>query len=138
MSGITEKDVMQIYSEEPLMHICDENSMLQIQRKLFVQMQDSIEDEIVKQVVKTAQEIGITDVVVLNKNAILKAVYKEVPRKPIANKVDVDKLKVANGIFRKNAKIYHCSTCDSFVKRADDYCSCCGQKLDWEVENENY
>ena len=134
MSGITEKDVIQIYSEEPLTHICDD--LYQIQRSLLVQMQDSMEDEIVKQVVKTAQEIGITDVVVLNKNAILKAVYKEVPRKPIANKVEVEKLKVSNGIFRKNTTIYHCSTCDSFVKRADDYCSKCGQRILWEVEND--
>lgn len=136
MNGITEKDVIQIYSEEPLTHIYDDKYILQIQRKFLVQIQDSMEDEIVKQVVKTAKNVGITDLVVLNKRVILKALYKEVPRKPIAKKVNVKDLKIGKEIWRKGTTVYKCLTCNSIVTKVDDYCPKCGQAIDWEVENE--
>lgn len=57
-----------------------------------------------------------------NANLIaISALEKQIPKKPV--------------IFF-NEKILYCPSCTENVNKDDWYCSQCGQKIDWEEENE--
>lgn len=65
-----------------------------------------------------------------------KSIMKEIATEPRSNKVNVNGLRIGKGIWRKNTTVYQCIECNSFITKADNYCSKCGQKILWEVENE--
>ena len=64
------------------------------------------------------------------KNAI-DALDKQIPKKPISNKVKVGKVKVGNGWWCKGTTIHKCPICDEYATRTSKYCNQCGQALDW-------
>lgn len=91
--------------------------------KIAVQIQETVDNAIVDEIVKVAKEQGISDVYLLNKKNILPALKKQLmPMKP--NYVDEDDY----------AK---CPTCghDDFEYGMDNWgcnhCPKCGQALDW-------
>lgn len=64
------------------------------------------------------------------------AVEKQIPKKPIANKVKAEKVKVGNGWWCKGTTIHKCPICDEYAGRTSKYCNQCGQALDWSDTDE--
>lgn len=40
-------------------------------------------------------------------------------------------MKIGNIVFRQGTEIYKCPRCDSYIRPNQNYCSECGQALDW-------
>lgn len=64
-------------------------------------------------------------------NIAIKALEKQIPKKPTAHKVEVPKIKVGNGFFGKGTTVYRCPCCNEFISRIYDCCYKCGQAIDW-------
>lgn len=90
-------------------------------QKFTMEVNNKIEDFIVKEVNNATGDIGI----VIDAQKIAEAVQKQIPKKPIYN--------------------HHCPSCEKALpnkKITDKWCECCfnwkycpdcGQRLDWEV-----
>lgn len=65
----------------------------------------------------------------------IKALEKQIPKKPTTHKVDVPKIKVGNGFFGKGTTVYRCPCCNELISRICDCCYKCGQALDWSDNN---
>lgn len=63
----------------------------------------------------------------------ISALEKQIPKKPRAHTVDVDKLKIGNANWCKGTTVYRCPNCNDFISRIYDFCYKCGQALDWRV-----
>ena len=61
----------------------------------------------------------------------IKAIDKQIPKKPIPHKVDVENVKIGNVLWGKNTTVYRCPCCDELISRVYDYCYKCGQAIDW-------
>lgn len=68
-------------------------------------------------------------------NIAIKALEKQIPKKPTAHKVEVPKIKVGNGFFGKGTTVYRCPCCNELISRIYDCCYKCGQALDWSDNN---
>lgn len=42
-----------------------------------------------------------------------------------------NEMKIGNIVFRQGTEIYKCPRCDSYIRPNQNYCSECGQALDW-------
>lgn len=85
--------------------------------KFSVSFRDDIENKIIQEIIKEAKAEGITDVVLLNKPAIIEALKKQTAMKP------------------KDEGWLYCPVCGKDVcVEKPKYCSDCGQKLDWSEE----
>lgn len=62
----------------------------------------------------------------------IEALEKQIPKKPEAHTVDVEKLKIGNANWCKGTTAYRCPNCNDFLSRFYDFCYKCGQALDWE------
>ena len=94
--------------------ITEDTSAESLTQKILVVMRDNIDNAIVGEFVKTATAEGVTDLAILNKAEIIKALEKQIPKKPIINK---RKIQCVNG---HNQPVQHYK-----------YCPICGQALDW-------
>ena len=65
---------------------------------------------------------------------VVEALEKQIAKKPTVLINDKD-VKVGCVTFRKGVKTYKC-TCGCWVTLSQDYCSRCGQKLDWSEYND--
>lgn len=63
------------------------------------------------------------------------ALEKQIPKKPIPHKVDVEKIKIGNANWCKGTTIYYCPNCNDFISKSYTYCHKCGQALDWSDNN---
>lgn len=59
------------------------------------------------------------------------ALEKQIPKKPMPHKVDVEKIKIGNANWCKGTTIYYCPNCKDFISRIYTYCHKCGQALLW-------
>lgn len=48
--------------------------------------------------------------------------------KKIKNRND---MKIDNTVYRQGTELYKCPRCDSYIRANQNYCSECGQALDW-------
>ena len=103
--------------------------------EIAIKMADRYEDAVVEQIAMEAKLAGVADCTVLNKAAILDALSKQTPKKPIF--VDTrfrnHGRHIGDGVSLD--KCYKCPTCWSHIFHVWDsekYCVCCGQALDWE------
>ena len=97
----------------------DDSVLAEFTQKLFVQWQENFDDAVVKEIVKMAKAEGITDVVILNKPAIIEALKKQTAMKPLC------------GFW------YKCPACKVGINTENGnphYCEYCGQKIDWSEE----
>ena len=103
---------------------------ISITEKLCVQMVDNYETAVVEEIAAAARSAGVTDCTVLNKKAILDALNKQLPQKPIHDSL-ADRA---------------CPSCDAYIpfdalndriSDAPNFCKHCGQALDWGKENDN-
>ena len=107
---------------------CLSDDLTSMVRKVVVQMSDDIENLIVDEIIKTAQQEGITDIYVLSKPNIISAIRKQIAVKP-----DIE----GDGYDDKGDLIYetgYCPTCRHVVEidyDTSEHCPKCGQALDW-------
>ena len=94
--------------------ITEDTSAESLTQKILVVMRDNIDNAIVGEIVKTATAEGVTDLAILNKAEIIKALEKQIPKKAIINK---RKIQCVNG---HNQPTQHYK-----------YCPMCGQLMDW-------
>lgn len=64
-----------------------------------------------------------------------KALEKQIPKKPLVIKYDED-VKLGAVTWRAGVPVYQCSHCNSFISRPNDFCSKCGNAIDWSGNNE--
>ena len=100
--------------------------------EIVIKMADRYEDAVVEQIAMEAKLAGVASCTVLNKAAILNALNKQTPKKPIR----------ANRIIKKNGDLYlnddneywKCPVCTQYdvpLLEKQEFCHCCGQALDW-------
>ena len=94
--------------------------IMSVTEKLYVKMVYNYEAAVAGEIASAARAAGVTDCTVLNKEAILAALNKQIPKKP----VDLAK-----------SELYgNCAACGKVVHIGERYCDQCGQALDWEDE----
>lgn len=110
---------------------------MRVTDNIVAQMVDNYDNAVAAEISSAARAAGVSDVTVLNKKAILEAIQKQIPKKPIF--VDTrfrnHGRSVADGVSL--CKCYKCPNCCSHIFHvwdSDVYCSKCGQALDWEAE----
>lgn len=102
--------------------------------EIVFKMEERYEDAVVEQIAMEAKLAGVASCTVLNKAAILAALNKQTPKKPIF--VDTrfrnHGRHIGDGVSL--AKCYKCPNCWSHIFHVWDserYCVHCGQALDW-------
>jgi len=96
--------------------------------KIAVQIQETVDNAIVDEIVKVAKEQGISDLYILDKQNIIAAMRKQMP------------MKVLETTLHGNVEAYHCKNCFNRVAtfingnlvsgKIQKHCDECGQKLD--------
>ena len=88
--------------------------------EVFIKWQKDIDNAILGEIKEKAIEHGIKTEYILNEEAIISALKKQIPIKPKVLKVhDIS-----------NYKYGDCQ-CGEHIIDDDKYCSNCGQKIDW-------
>jgi predicted RNA-binding Zn-ribbon protein involved in translation (DUF1610 family) len=87
-----------------------------------VMWKKDLDNAILGEIKQKAIEHGIKTEYVLNEKAIINALKKQIPKKAI-----VHGLREGREI---NTVSYTCPVCNNHIGR-DDYCTHCGQKLEW-------
>ena len=84
----------------------------------LIQPVESLDDAISKEIIKMCEEKGINDLWLLDKKAIVSALEKQIPKKPLWGATS-------------NASWRSCPECHSREYKTFKFCSQCGQALDW-------
>lgn len=95
-----------------------------ISGQIAVKMAEQYDDFIVSKIAMEARAEGLYDLTVLNKCAILNAIKKQIPQKPLYRR-------------EEDAEGWACPACQMGVtidhgRIKDTFCSHCGQAIDWE------
>ena len=83
-----------------------------------------------------AEEVNSLNYHIKALDTAIKALGKQIPRRPHPTKVVVDRLQIGNSRWGKGTTVYRCPVCESYMSRLNDYCFKCGQKIDWGEEQE--
>lgn len=88
--------------------------------KISVLVQETIDEAIVREIVKVANEQGITDLYILDKKNIMSALRKQIPMK----------------LEHSETYAHTCPACDGLIiydcfGYGGKHCRDCGQALDW-------
>lgn len=94
---------------------------MRVTEKVIVQMIDDYETAVAAEIASAARAAGVSDVTVLNKKAILEALQKQIPKKPVN--------------LAKSELYGKCAVCGNVVCVVHRHCDQCGQALDWEADN---
>lgn len=85
----------------------------------LIQPVESLDDAISKEIIKMCEEKGINDLWLLDKKAIVSALEKQIPKKPLFP-------------WDSMTGTYCCPNCkEGIVFDRKNYCCECGQALDW-------
>ena len=100
-----------------------EDDITSVTKKFAVMMQEKIDDAITSEIVRAAKEKGITDVYILDKQNIISALLKQIPKKAVNDGTQFAICPECGASVNKDIEqVYNCET---------SYCVCCGQALDW-------
>lgn len=117
----------------------DLNYMSSVIEKIIIERNEKVDNAILGEIQKIANEEGIETKIILNKNAIADALRKQIPMKPIF--VDTrfrnHGRRISDGCSL--AECYKCPNCKSHIFHVFDsehYCIHCGQALDWRKKGE--
>jgi hypothetical protein len=100
----------------------DGNEVSRFIHQVSIKHQKEVDNAIMLEIKSMATENGIKDEYILNEKAILSALEKQMPKKPVIPFDSID-------------RNYECPTCPHRVDKTQQYCDKCGQKLDWGEEN---
>ena len=102
----------------------EDTSAESLTQKILVVMRDNIDNAIVGEIVKTATAEGVTDLAILNKAEIIKALEKQIPK--VAEHEDVvwSICPCCGGSV--------CNDTEHAVNREVSYREHCGQAIDWK------
>lgn len=103
----------------------------EIVERVSVERKKRLDNAIFGEIKEIIKDNSLDTVIVLDETAIAEAIKKQIPKKPIANKVKAEKVKVGNGWWCKGTTIHKCPICDEYAGRTSKYCNQCGQALDW-------
>ena len=99
----------------------EDTSAESLTQKILVVMRDNIDNAIVGEIVKTATAEGVTDLAILNKTEILKALEKQIPKKP----------SWVDSVPHSRCPVCHNAVAVYIDSPKLPYCHWCGQALDW-------
>ena len=86
-----------------------------------IKWKKDVDNAILGEIKQKAIENGIKTEYVLNEKAIISALEKQIPKKPILD-----------CIFPSGVKWYLCPACNhNGIEKVGGYCHNCGQALDW-------
>ena len=85
---------------------------------ISAQIAEKYEKFIIEQIAKEARAAGVSDLTVLNKEAIIEAFERRTPQKP-----------TIRGTEYFDSKF--CPVCGKHMKYRPRFCSDCGQAIDW-------
>lgn len=98
-----------------------EDLSYRIKMKAQVFAVEKIEEMLVDRISEIAKEHGITDLYILDKQNIVTALQKQIPKKPLPDD--------------RHFGVGRCPSCyATFLDNTTNYCGHCGQKLDWGQE----
>lgn len=89
--------------------------------KIVVQMAEKYDNAVAAEIANAARAAGASDVTVLNKVAIMEALDKQSPKKPVG--------------LAKNELYGKCAVCGQVIHVGNRYCDQCGQKIDWGADH---
>ena len=89
----------------------------EVVERILIQRNKTVDDMILGEIRKIATENGVDTIITLNDKAIIQALRRSVPMKP---------LHIA-GYYDMSI----CSCCKQIIDETERYCSTCGQALDW-------
>lgn len=92
-------------------------------KKIAVQIAETTDNLIIYGIKEIAEKEGITDLYILDKQNIVAALEKQIPKKPLPE----DK-------WYGNGKCPRCNAV--FLDKSTKYCGNCGQALDWGLNND--
>lgn len=117
----------------------DLNYTSSVIEKIIIERNEKVDNAILGEIQKIANEEGIETKIILNKNAIADALRKQIPINPIF--VDTrfrnHGRRISDGC--SIAECYECPNCKSHIFHVFDsehYCIHCGQALDWRKGGE--
>lgn len=90
---------------------------MRVTDRIIAQMVDNYDNAVAAEIASAARAAGVSDVIVLNKKAILDALQKQIPKKPVH--------------LAKSELYGNCAVCGTVVHVGERYCDQCGQALDW-------
>lgn len=93
--------------------------------EVYIKWQKDLDNAVLGEIKQKAVEHGIKTEYLLNEKAIISALEKQIPKKPI--KIE------RQPYFRKHySKSFTCPKCNnSILGTGRPYCAFCGQALDW-------
>lgn len=106
--------------------------------KIIIERNKVIEDVIWLEIQEIVKENEVETKIVINEKAVVNALNKQMPKKPIPHKVKADKILIKNGYWGKGTTVYKCPNCGEYITRLYKHCSDCGQAIDWSDTYRNY
>ena len=91
--------------------------------RIMVERNKKVNSLVFGEITKMATENGLDTIISLNEEAIVSALQKQIPQKPIIPSYRNPK--------DKDCGWYVCPCCKADVEASGCYCHICGQKLDW-------
>lgn len=125
-----------IQIQQPPLQVDGDSGTMKLVQKIVVDMKENIENEITEAIIEAAKGQGITDLIVLDKKAIIDALQKRTPKKP----------EYYGDGYSEGKLVYDyakCPVCGRNDFEYDinnwgcNYCPDCGQALDWSDNDEN-
>jgi hypothetical protein len=96
--------------------------------RIMVERNKKVNSLVFGEITKIATENGLDTIISLNEEAIVLALQKQIPQKPlIKSSICYSKSKDGEENYAHN---YHCPLCDAKVNGEKHHCVC-GQALDW-------
>ena len=85
--------------------------------RIMVERNKKVDGLILGEVTKIATENGLDTIISLNEKAIVSALKKQIPQKPLDASI--------------NDNLLLCPYCRELIDRIENHCSNCGQRLKW-------
>ena len=85
--------------------------------RILIQRNKEVDDMILGEIRKIATENGVDTIITLNDKAIIQALKKSIPMKPL--------------LIERDDDMPICSCCKQIIDETERYCATCGQALDW-------
>ena len=99
-----------------------EDNIARMTVSICVQMVEQYDNAVIAEIANAARATGASDCVVLNKKAIIEALERRTPKKPLEE--------WCGWLHR-----FECSSCGATVDRYNNlFCARCGQAIDWSDE----